>query len=80
MKNLMKSVALSVAALGLTVAGAQAATLDDVKAKGFVQCGVSQGLPGFSNPDDKGSFYEPSDDKIYRHPTFYNLPDEVGHM
>jgi ring-1,2-phenylacetyl-CoA epoxidase subunit PaaB len=33
-----------------------------------------------SNPDDKGSFYEPSDDKIYRHPTFYNLPDEVGHM
>ena len=31
-----------------------AATLDDVKAKGFVQCGVSQGLPGFSNPDSAG--------------------------
>ncbi len=56
MKKLMKSVALSVTALGLAVAGAQAATLDDVKAKGFVQCGVSQGLPGFSNPDDKGNW------------------------
>jgi general L-amino acid transport system substrate-binding protein len=36
--------------------GASAATLDDVKAKGFVQCGVSQGLPGFSSPDDKGNW------------------------
>ena len=31
-------------------------TLDGVKQKGFVQCGVSQGLPGFSNPDDKGNW------------------------
>ncbi|MGC6440194.1 MAG: amino acid ABC transporter substrate-binding protein, partial [Candidatus Puniceispirillaceae bacterium] len=29
---------------------------DDVKAKGFVQCGVSQGLPGFSNADDSGNW------------------------
>jgi general L-amino acid transport system substrate-binding protein len=29
-------------------------TLDAVKKKGFVQCGVSDGLPGFSNPDAKG--------------------------
>ena len=35
-------------------AGAQAGTLDDVRAKGFVQCGVSQGVPGFSNPDEAG--------------------------
>jgi general L-amino acid transport system substrate-binding protein len=27
-----------------------------VKAKGFVQCGVSQGLPGFSNPDADGAW------------------------
>lgn len=33
-----------------------------------------------SNPDDAESFYEPANDKVYRHPTFYNLPDEVGHM
>lgn len=33
-----------------------------------------------SNPDDAGSFYEPANDKVYRHPTFYNLPDEINHM
>jgi len=34
----------------------QASTLDAVRAKGFVQCGVSQGLPGFSNADDSGKW------------------------
>jgi ring-1,2-phenylacetyl-CoA epoxidase subunit PaaB len=33
-----------------------------------------------SNPDEAGELYEPAVDKVYRHPTFYNLPDEVGHM
>ncbi|HVG40583.1 MAG TPA: 1,2-phenylacetyl-CoA epoxidase subunit PaaB [Chitinophagaceae bacterium] len=33
-----------------------------------------------SNPDEAESFYEPAADKVYRHPTFYDLPDEVGHM
>jgi ring-1,2-phenylacetyl-CoA epoxidase subunit PaaB len=33
-----------------------------------------------SNPDDAESFYDPANDKIYRHPTFYDLPDEVQHM
>ncbi len=48
--------------LGATVVAAAAATsasagtLDDVKAKGFIQCGVSQGLPGFSNPDAQGNW------------------------
>jgi len=37
-------------------AAAFAATLDDVKSKGHLQCGVSQGLPGFSNPDEKGNW------------------------
>jgi len=31
-------------------------TLSDVIDKGFVQCGVSQGLPGFSSPDEKGNW------------------------
>lgn len=44
------------AAVGLSATAAVAGTLDDVKKKGFVQCGVSQGLPGFSNPDDKGAW------------------------
>ncbi len=56
MKKTIVSAALGVAALGIAVTGASAATLDDVKAKGFVQCGVSQGLPGFSNPDDAGNW------------------------
>ncbi len=33
-----------------------------------------------SNPDDAEMFYEPASDKVYRHPTFYDLPDEVKHM
>lgn len=41
---------------GVASTGASAATLDDVKSKGFVQCGVSQGLPGFSNPDSAGNW------------------------
>jgi ring-1,2-phenylacetyl-CoA epoxidase subunit PaaB len=33
-----------------------------------------------SNPDEASSFYEPANDKVYRHPTFYDLPDEIKHM
>jgi ring-1,2-phenylacetyl-CoA epoxidase subunit PaaB len=33
-----------------------------------------------SNPEEADSFYEPANDKVYRHPTFYDLPDEVNHM
>jgi ring-1,2-phenylacetyl-CoA epoxidase subunit PaaB len=33
-----------------------------------------------SDPDDKEEMFDPMADKIYRDPTFYELPDEVGHM
>jgi ring-1,2-phenylacetyl-CoA epoxidase subunit PaaB len=33
-----------------------------------------------SQPEDKAELFDPSSDKIYRHPTFYEIPDEVGHM
>jgi ring-1,2-phenylacetyl-CoA epoxidase subunit PaaB len=33
-----------------------------------------------SNPDEADSFYEPANDKVYRHPTFYELPDSLTHM
>ena len=33
-----------------------------------------------SDPDESASLYDPAADKIYRHPTFYDLPDEVNHM
>ncbi|MDB5474394.1 MAG: amino acid transporter substrate-binding protein [Devosia sp.] len=39
------------ASLGLVATAAQAATLDDVKAKDYVQCGVTGGVAGFSAPD-----------------------------
>ena len=46
----------AIAAFGILGTGVSAGTLDDVKAKGFVQCGVSQGLPGFSNQGDDGKW------------------------
>ena len=33
-----------------------------------------------SSPSDKGPLFEPSETKVYRHPTFYDIPDDVGHM
>lgn len=33
-----------------------------------------------SQPDEKDELFEPSKDKIYRHPTFYVIPDKVGYM
>ena len=31
-------------------------------------------------PKKPAELYEPAIDKIYRHPTFYDLPEEVKHM
>jgi len=56
MKKLLLLGALAASAGTAATASAGAATLDDVKAKGFLQCGVSTGLAGFSNPDDKGDW------------------------
>lgn len=33
-----------------------------------------------SDPAEKGMMFEPTGTKIYRHPTFYDIPDEVGHL
>jgi general L-amino acid transport system substrate-binding protein len=38
------------------MASASAGTLDTVKDQGFFNCGVSQGVPGFSNPDSDGNW------------------------
>ena len=42
--------------LGVSVAAGSAQTLKKVQDRGSLMCGVSQGLPGFSNPDDKGNW------------------------
>lgn len=33
-----------------------------------------------SDPAEQAELFEPADDKIYRHPTFYELPDELKYM
>ena len=33
-----------------------------------------------SAPADKDALFDPANDKVYRHPTFYDIPDEIGHM
>lgn len=48
--------ALAVAGILVTAGLAQAGTLSDVKARGTLKCGVSQGLAGFSAKDDKGQW------------------------
>jgi general L-amino acid transport system substrate-binding protein len=45
---LLTGILFSVSSLG------QQSTLDSVRSKGFVQCGVNTGLAGFSQPDSKG--------------------------
>jgi len=48
--------AVAFAIAGATAARAQQSTLDAVKAKGFVQCGVNTGLAGFAAPDAQGTW------------------------
>jgi ring-1,2-phenylacetyl-CoA epoxidase subunit PaaB len=33
-----------------------------------------------SNPDDKAAYFEPAEDKIYRHPSFYPFDKEVKNI
>ena len=62
MKNIVKAISsLSVLALILTACGdgggaKKTSTLDTTKKQDFVKCGVSQGLPGFSNADEAGKW------------------------
>lgn len=53
--RVLTSLFIAGAALAVSTA-ASAGTMEDVVKKGFVQCGVSQGLPGFSNPDENGNW------------------------
>jgi ring-1,2-phenylacetyl-CoA epoxidase subunit PaaB len=33
-----------------------------------------------SDPAQSGPLFEPAEDKVYRHPTFYHVPDNVKHI
>ena len=53
----IKYLSLALAVLGLSFTGiSSAGTLDDVRAKGHVQCGINTGLTGFAFTDDQGNW------------------------
>lgn len=33
-----------------------------------------------STPEEVGAFFDPAFDKVYRHPTFYNVPEGVKYL
>ena len=33
-----------------------------------------------SDPAQAGPLFEPAEDKVYRHPTFYPIPDHIKHI
>jgi len=55
MKNVLMAFAGASVAF-MAASSASAGTLDDVKAKGFVQCGTNTALPGFAAPDNQGQW------------------------
>ncbi len=55
MKRIATTLAVA-AAFAVAASAASAQTLNTVKQRGTLVCGVGQGLPGFSNPDDKGNW------------------------
>src|SRR5690348_18179698 len=52
----MKRIIIAASLLAASIAGASAATLDTVKQRGSLVCGVSTGFAGFSTPDSQGNF------------------------
>lgn len=56
MKRITRTLTTAALTLCLSAGLAQAATKDEVLKRGYLQCGVSTGLPGFSNPDEKGNW------------------------
>ena len=52
----MKSIIVATGLLAASVSGATAATLDTVKQRGMLVCGVSTGFAGFSAPDSQGNY------------------------
>ncbi len=53
---MLRCLFLAAVALMAELSAGHAQTLEMVKKRGFLSCGVSQGLPGFSSPDDRGQW------------------------
>jgi len=54
MKTKVLTILGAACAIAMMAATASAGTLDDVRKRGALQCGINTGLPGFAAPDDKG--------------------------
>jgi general L-amino acid transport system substrate-binding protein len=52
----MKKILIATGLLAVSLAGATAGTLDTVKQRGTLVCGVSAGFAGFSAPDSQGNY------------------------
>src|SRR4051795_2337215 len=52
----MKRIIVATGLLAASVSGAAAGTLDTVKQRGTLVCGVSTGFAGFSAPDSQGNY------------------------
>ncbi len=50
------------------------------RGEGVSLWGVPSAAITASDPGDAGMLFDPAETKIYRHPSFYSVPDEVGHM
>ena len=53
-----------------------------VNAKALDQLGAGYGAAAItaSAPSEKGPLFDPAESKVYRHPTFYDIPDDVPHI
>src|SRR3954453_13128686 len=56
-RRVLSGAAVLIVAAGLIQATASAATLDDIRSRGRLICGVSEGLPGFSDRDAAGAWH-----------------------
>jgi general L-amino acid transport system substrate-binding protein len=54
--KILAAVAAALAVILGSGAASAGPTLEGIKKKGYVQCGVNTGLPGFSNPDSQGNW------------------------
>ncbi|WP_223514454.1 1,2-phenylacetyl-CoA epoxidase subunit PaaB [Pseudomonas sp. GL-B-19] len=70
----------SVHAADTTMAIENARELYTRRSEGVSLWVVPSALITASSPDEKDPLFDPSDDKVYRHASFYELPVEVGHM
>ena len=52
----MKRIVIATGLLAISFAAASAGTLDTVKQRGTLVCGVSTGFAGFSTPDSQGNY------------------------